>query len=137
MQLNITTDYAIRALLFMVMCNRPVGASEISENMKIPHSYLLTIMAKLKKAGFVTSKRGQTGGYELAKPASSMRLWDVIDTMEGAPKLGRCLEDQQCSWTEVEECPIRKVYVVVQEGIESAFCDITIESLAKQAKDGL
>jgi Rrf2 family nitric oxide-sensitive transcriptional repressor len=137
MQLNITTDYAIRALLFMVMCNRPVGASEISEHMKIPHSYLLTIMAKLKKAGFVNSKRGQTGGYELAKPASAMRLWDVIDTMEGAPKLGRCLEDNQCSWMEVEECPIRKVYVVVQDGIERAFCDITIESLAKQAKDGL
>jgi Rrf2 family protein len=133
MQINITTDYAIRALLCLAVGNRPRNGVEIAESMKIPHSYLLTLMAKLKRAGFVSSTRGHSGGYALAKLPSNITLWDIISVMEGAPQLIRCLEaDGYCSkFASGEDCPLRRVYGAVQKSFEDIFRGVTLEDLIK------
>lgn len=56
MQLKITTDYAIRMILYLAQNESViVSATEIAQAMKIPHSYLIQIGAVLKKSGLTMS----------------------------------------------------------------------------------
>ena len=45
-----------------------VSIASIAARQDISESYLAQLIAKLKKAGIVTSTRGASGGYKLAKP---------------------------------------------------------------------
>ena len=57
MQLKITTDYAIRMILYLAQNESViVSATEIAQAMKIPHSYLIQIGAVLKKAGLIQAE---------------------------------------------------------------------------------
>jgi Rrf2 family protein len=133
MRLNITTDYAIRALLCLAENHRPTSGIELSETMKIPQSYLLTVMAKLKKAGIVSSTRGQSGGYELEKLPEEVTLWDIISVMEGSPQFFPCLEEgYECACYEVDKCPIRRVQNKVQKSMEDGFRSVSLADLLRE-----
>ena len=63
MQLKITTDYAIRMILYLAQNESViVSATEIAQAMKIPHSYLIQIGAVLKKSGLIQAHSGRLGG---------------------------------------------------------------------------
>ena len=48
MQLNITTDYAIRIVYYLALQKENVTASELASVLKIPVSYISKITKKLK-----------------------------------------------------------------------------------------
>ena len=99
MQLKITTDYAIRMILYLAQNESViVSATEIAQAMKIPHSYLIQIGAVLKKSGLIQAHSGRLGGYSLAEPSDSITLYDIVAVMESTTLINRCLEsDSYCS----------------------------------------
>jgi Rrf2 family protein len=131
MQLNITTDYAIRVLLCLLIEGHPVGATEIAEKAKVPKAYLTFIMSKLKQAGFVSARRGQIGGYGLIKQPQEITLWDVIRIMERSAKIIPCMsENYHCEYAgDTEHCPLRTVFHTAQRDIEEIFRRVTLEDL--------
>ena len=50
---------------------------------KIPQKFLELILAGLKQAGFVESRRGAEGGYLLARAAESLTVGEVLRSIEG------------------------------------------------------
>lgn len=52
MQLNVTTDYAIRTVLYLGQCKKIASATEIANEMGIPKGYLEKVLSKLKKADY-------------------------------------------------------------------------------------
>ena len=53
MQFNITTDYAIRTVLYLGQCKEIASATEISREMSIPRGYLEKVLSKLKRAEYI------------------------------------------------------------------------------------
>ena len=49
----------------------------------IPERYLEQMMASLRRAGLLRSSRGPRGGYQLARPAATITLAEVLDCLEG------------------------------------------------------
>ena len=96
-----TTEYALRALT--VLAAQPEGVAvlgkAISRQTAVPGSYLTKIMLALRNAGFVGTARGNAGGYWLVRPASSIRLMDVVQVFQGVAPAQRCLlsPTQECS----------------------------------------
>lgn len=45
MQLNVTTDYAIRTVLYLGQCKKIASATEISNEMGIPRGYLEKVLS--------------------------------------------------------------------------------------------
>lgn len=130
MQLNITTDYAVRAMLYLALVGRQASSSEISEAMSIPENYLYSVMGKLKKAGYVKASRGVNGGWSLVKEPEELTLLDMILVMEGTFKINPCLEDEaNCSRGAVASCQIHDIYSEVQDYLESYFSSITLANL--------
>jgi Rrf2 family protein len=61
----------------------PVLISDLAKREKIPQKFLEFILLELKNHGYLQSKRGKGGGYELQKEASQIKLGEVIRLFDG------------------------------------------------------
>jgi Rrf2 family transcriptional regulator, cysteine metabolism repressor len=60
-----------------------VPLAEIAEHDGLPLAYLEHLVARLRKAGLVDSRRGSRGGYMLARPAAQITMAEVVEALEG------------------------------------------------------
>jgi Rrf2 family nitric oxide-sensitive transcriptional repressor len=83
MRLSKTTNYAIRILLDCAVADpNLVKVAEISERRDITLQNTFKIVHLLSRAGFIRAVRGRHGGVRLARPASDIRIGDVVRAME-------------------------------------------------------
>lgn len=64
-------------------------AAEIAALHNIPSSYLNNVLFELRRLGFVTSKTGSRGGYQLAVPPQEINLRRLHQGLAGATGLDR------------------------------------------------
>ncbi len=85
MQISARTMYGLRGLVTLAgaRTQEPMSIQTIAEEEDLPGKFLEGIMADLKRGEFVRSKRGASGGYFLARPASEITLLSVIRHLEG------------------------------------------------------
>jgi Rrf2 family protein len=62
---------------------QPVQLRRIASAHGIPARFLVQILQQLKAAGVITSVRGASGGYRLARPPGETSLGEVIGLIEG------------------------------------------------------
>lgn len=130
MQLNITTDYAIRIVLYLAIRGELVNSESIASAMGIPPSYVLKVMKKLVLAGIVGRVIGAQGGFLLAKRTEKISLYEIINLMEPTTKFNRCLEeDKYCSRFATENCPVRFFYSGLQKLLETKLQEMTVADL--------
>ena len=134
MQFNVTTDYAIRTVLYLGQCKKRASTTEIAKEMGIPRGYLEKVLSKLKKAEYISANLGTKGGYSLNKSLKEITLGDVIRSMENTTKINRCLEqDNFCNRNAADFCAVRKYYVRVQKELEEKFFNVSLEEIIKKA----
>jgi Rrf2 family protein len=80
-------DYGLRALV--VLASQTEGttlrAHDIAGRNKLPLPYVAAILAELRRAGIVANRRGSSGGYRLARPASEISVADVVAALRVWP----------------------------------------------------
>ena len=107
--ISMTAQYALRAMVYVAAqeAGRPVLAREIAMKTGVPSHYLSRILRDAVRVGLLESARGVGGGFKLAKPASRIKLYDVLapfdDVLDrskcpfGQP---RCNDDHPCGFHE-------------------------------------
>ncbi len=85
MRLSKKSQYALRALFELAVrdSGHPVRVSEVAAAQNIPPRFLEVILNELRHAGFVESRRGNEGGYLLARGADELNVGEIIDFLEG------------------------------------------------------
>lgn len=63
-------------------CNGLVTLGEVSKRQDISLPYLEQLFVKLRRAELVISVRGPGGGYRLARPASEIRVSEVLEAVD-------------------------------------------------------
>jgi len=63
--------------------DEPLRIREIADQHGIPSRFLVQILLQLKGAGFVSSTRGASGGYQLVKPPEEISLGEVMAIIDG------------------------------------------------------
>ncbi len=98
------SKYGLKALLVLAREYQrgPVLASELAAREAIPEKVLQGILLDLRRRGIVRSKRGQGGGYQLARDPSSVNFGEVIRVLEGPLALTPCVS--QTAYQRCEEC---------------------------------
>ena len=130
MQLNITTDYAIRIVYYLALKEETITASDLASVLKIPVNYISKITKKLKAAEIVQACEGIKGGYALMKKPGMISLFDIVSSMEVTMKINRCLEpDGFCSRNATDYCNVHKALLNVQKTYEDALKSVTIADL--------
>jgi len=117
MQVQISTDYAIRILQYLHRHKEDLPtAMTISQSIGITYSFFIKIANQLKQQGLLSAVQGRNGGYRLARPAHQISVYDVFLSIEGALQINRCLqEDQHCSRGAREDCHLHKFFHSLQE----------------------
>ena len=85
MKLSTKVEYGMAALADIAMHSRngqKVSTSEIAQRQQISQKYLEQILMLLRQAGFVIAVKGQKGGYTLSRPASNIRLSDLLNALD-------------------------------------------------------
>lgn len=130
MQLKISTDYAIRIVLYLAEKQQIANSEEISAQMCIPQTVVATLATPLQKAGILTTLRGVGGGFTLSRAPEDISLHEIINLIEGTTRINRCLEDDhKCSRNATETCKLHRYYEQVQTGLDEAFQEMTIDKL--------
>jgi Rrf2 family protein len=84
-----TFRYALVRLHEIAAADSSLKAAEIAALHNIPSSYLNNVLFELRRLGFVTSKTGSKGGYQLAIPPQEINLRRLHQGLAGAAGLDR------------------------------------------------
>lgn len=78
--------------------DQPVCLTDIAQRQALPLLYLEQLFNRLKKQHVVESIRGKKGGYLLSKPASDIRISDILEAAGEPIQATRCApqSDQGC-----------------------------------------
>jgi Rrf2 family protein len=117
MKVSVQVDYACRVMAELA---RLYGSGELAqiehlaETEAVPANFLAQILLKLRNHGLITSRRGNQGGYTLARPPEEISLFDILVAVEGqclqlsgnySGRSGRRLKQ---IWTEVGQTLVNK-----------------------------
>ena len=91
--LNQTAEYALRTAVYLAEQGErgPVVASEMAVALSIPSNYLSKILHQLARDGVLTSQRGKSGGFRLARAPEQITLTQVIAAFDPIDEKRRCL----------------------------------------------
>ncbi|HEY3962333.1 MAG TPA: Rrf2 family transcriptional regulator [Gaiellaceae bacterium] len=126
MRVSAKADYAIRAAVELAAAGEgPVKGDQIARAQKIPVNFLENILADLRNAGLVASRRGADGGYWLAQPADQVSLADVIRAVDGPLANVRGVRSEQLEY-EGSALRLLDVWVAVRASLRSVLERVTL-----------
>lgn len=138
MRISTRGDYACRALLSLRLHDAddggehfPTSVRDIATRTALPQPYLEQILLALKGAGLVKSKRGVGGGYVLARPASEIRLSEIISAVDGPISVGDFGEPHTGGACDHDgQCVLLAVWNLASEHMREHLAKYTLEDIA-------
>jgi Rrf2 family protein len=133
MKVSAQEEYGLRCLVQLAALGEGefLTLGQMAEREGISTANAGKLLWILNKAGLVSSNRGTKGGYRLARPASEIRLSEVIKVLDED-----VLESHCKSYTGVldacvhtGDCGIRPVIVGLHEIVQNALAGITLAQL--------
>jgi Rrf2 family protein len=125
MNVSVKCEYALRAVLDLSLAPpaQPIRIADIAARQRVPQKFLETILAELKRHGFLESRRGAEGGYMLARHAETITVGQVLRAVEGG-RTGRAALD--------EPGPLAAFWDRVDASVSSVIDKTTFAELARE-----
>lgn len=107
------TKYALKALFRLAIAEptEPMLIADIAAAEQIPRKFLELILVELKVHGLLKSRKGRGGGYQLAKPASQIKIADVLRITDGpmapVPCLSKTSKERCAECRDETTCSVR------------------------------
>jgi Rrf2 family protein len=98
------SKYGLKALLLLAreFDRGPILAAEIAAREGIPEKFLQGILLELRRRNVVRSRRGQGGGYQLARAPETINFGEVLRILDGPLALTPCVS--QTAYQHCDEC---------------------------------
>jgi Rrf2 family transcriptional regulator, iron-sulfur cluster assembly transcription factor len=129
-----SSGYAVKALTHLAgqPPGKLVGAREMATTLDIPMPFLWKILRRLGQKKLVRSFKGVRGGYQLARPAETIYVREILMASQDN-HVGRCiLGFAQCD--DQAPCPLHSHWKDLRAEIEHTLETTTIADLAGIAK---
>ena len=134
MKLTNKGRYAVMAMADLASNakDRPISLSEISLRQNISLAYLEQIFIKLRNNKLVKGSRGATGGYFLEKPASEIKLSNIIFAVNEEVKTLNCNKNSKrgCNHKS-SKCITHNLWDQLDQHINGFFEKVKLQDLAK------
>ena len=125
--------YAVMAMADLALNAKdgPISLNEISIRQNISLAYLEQIFIKLKNNKLVKSSRGANGGYVLEKPASEIKLSNIIFAVDEEVKTLNCKKSSKrgCN-SKSTKCITHNLWDQLDQHINGFFDRVKLQDLA-------
>jgi Rrf2 family protein len=134
MRLSTRSRYGVRLMLALGINENkgPIFLKDIAHSEDISEKYLSQIIIPLKASGLVNTFRGAHGGYILSRPASQIRLRDIIVPLEGDMGLVDCVKKPDICGRS-DECITRNVWNEMSSLLVNYLDGLTLADLVKKS----
>ncbi len=134
MKLTTRGRYAVMAMADLAsnINAGPISLSEISSRQNISLAYLEQIFIKLKNKKLVRSSRGASGGYVLEKPASEIKISNIIFAVDEEIKMLNCKKNSKkgCNNKSIK-CITHNLWDELDRHINNFFEKVKLEDLVR------
>lgn len=135
------TKYAFKALMHIARRNEVISTIELCEKESISRKYLESILYDLKKHGILISKKGNEGGYRLARRPEDITFGMVFRIFEGTIARVGCVSImayQKCEECPSEEaCEVRKIMKAVRDESARIIDSTTLADMIREEQGDL
>ncbi len=130
MHISAKVDYAVRALVTLAAeGGGPLSGSSLAESQKISPKFLEGILAELRRARLVTSRRGADGGYRLARPAGAITIAEVMRAIDGPLAEVRGQRPEAIAYDATAQ-PLQIVWIAVRASLRQVLDETTLADVA-------
>lgn len=124
------TDYAVLILSRLAHENNMQSANGLAKQLHLTQTTTSKILKLLCDGRLVYSSRGMDGGYQLAKPASEIKIIDVLECMEGHLALTACCHSTQSC--EIHSyCLLQHNWKKINNNIHHLLSNISLQDMQK------
>lgn len=135
MQLTRAADYGVRVMIFLAAAppESRISLVELAAATNAPDSFLSKVLQALSRAGLISSRRGQSGGFRMSNQGREASMLDVIEAVDGKICLNTCLvSGKSCS--RKHSCPAHPVWADAQRAMLLVLDAAMIANLAAESK---
>ena len=134
MQLTRAADYGVRVMIHLagLTANGRISLPDLAQATGAPESFLSKVLQSLARAGLITSRRGQSGGFRITPDGTGATMREVIEAIDGPICLNVCIIPGR-SCTRKPRCPAHPVWVEAQQAMMDVLSGVTIASMASSA----
>ncbi len=131
MQLMVSTDIALRTLMYLGHKNQTSTIQDASDDLAISKTHLMKVVMTLVSAGYLVSDRGRNGGVRLGMLPQDIPVGDVVRLMETNLALVVCMKEDAtpdvCPL--LPRCRLKKVFIKAQEAFFATLDENTLADL--------
>jgi Rrf2 family protein len=115
MQLTRGADYGVRVMIHLVKSHAAerVSLPDLAAATEAPESFLSKVLQALTRAGLISSRRGQAGGFQVSPRGRAASMLEVIEAVDGPIYLNVCLISGK-SCRRKAKCPAHPVWAQAQ-----------------------
>lgn len=130
-----SSGYAIQALTYLAgqPSGKLVGAREMATTLEIPMPFLWKILRKLSQKKLLRSFKGVRGGYELARPARSICVAEVLAAGRNGDQMAGCILGLS-GCDEKDPCVLHSHWKTLRAQIERTVRKTTLADLVRDSK---
>jgi Rrf2 family protein len=135
MQLTRAADYAVRVMIHLAALHTEgrVSLPELAAATDAPESFLSKILQALSRAGLISSRRGQLGGFQISQGGREASMLKVIEAIDGPICLNVCLISGK-SCQRKAHCPAHPIWAQAQTAMMEVLSRATVAELAFAAQ---
>jgi Rrf2 family protein len=133
MQLTRAADYAVRVMIHLAAqpTVERLSLPALAAATDAPESFLSKVLQALSRAGLITSRRGQSGGFQISPQGRAASMRAVIEAVDGPICLNVCLVSGK-SCRRKARCPAHPVWEQAQMAMLEVLSKAMIAELASQ-----
>lgn len=134
MRVSTRSDYGLRALIELAghYGAGPLQSSEIALRRHVPEQYLDQLLTTLRKAGFIRSVRGPSGGHELMRDPNSIHVREVIESLEGSLSPVAWLDEPAEATDHPHQCGQREIWERIRDATNEILESYSIADLLER-----
>ncbi|MBP8257001.1 MAG: Rrf2 family transcriptional regulator [Opitutaceae bacterium] len=92
MKLSLFSDYSLRVLMFAAVKGEAFQLEEVASAFDISKHHVAKIVQGLSKLGYLDTRRGRSGGIQLARPPEDIRIGKLVRETEDQPIMVECFD---------------------------------------------
>jgi Rrf2 family protein len=132
MKFSTRTTYGLRAMIRLAENNSKdsISIANIAKDENISPKYLERLFASLKKAELIISEKGSNGGYKLAKSPGDIKIYDIVEVLEGDMNPFHCVgANGEVTCSKKCDCGATSILIKVQKAINSTLQSMSLSDL--------